>query len=76
MSDDDTAKRREPPKDHHDWGYIWEGAEKGHKSWTIAGPIYAAVTNWKAWLIIIGVVAALNRPEIVEAAKILAGGSK
>lgn len=73
MSDDLETRRKEPPKEH-EWPGIWEAIEKSDKMWPIVGPIHAAVTNWKAWLAIAGVVAFIRGEEIITAIIRLGGG--
>ena len=72
MSDDLKPGRSTPPEDH-EWGGIWKALDRANKSWIVTGPIYAAVTNWKAFAIIVGIVVWLNRPEIVAAIRTLSG---
>ena len=66
--------RTRPPKPD-EWPYIWDGSEKGHKTWSVGGAaIYAAVTNWKAWIVIGGVVAFIKGDDIVVLIQSLIGG--
>lgn len=60
----EPLNRGGPPEDPEHWEYFHNGIEKAHKSWVVAGPIYAAVTNWKAWVAIVAFIVALNQPEI------------
>lgn len=72
MADDDYTTRKSPPEEH-EWPHIWRGIDRAHKSWLITGPLYAAVTNWKAWAIIAAIVAAFNSPEIASIVQIVRG---
>ncbi|MEB3211100.1 MAG: hypothetical protein VKL39_07080 [Leptolyngbyaceae bacterium] len=62
---DDPGSRRDPPHTDSDWIYMWSGAGKAHKAWVIVGPISAAVTNWKAWVIIAGIVGFIRGPDLL-----------
>jgi hypothetical protein len=73
---DDKSKRSAPPDGDDDWRYIWEGTDKGHRSWIIAGPLYALVTYWKAFAVMIVVILALNSDRIMTAIEALAGVPK
>lgn len=66
MSDDLETGRQTPPEPH-EWGGIWKSLENANKSWVIAGPFYAAVKNWKAWITIGGIVLFIKGDEIVVA---------
>lgn len=74
MSDKHDPYRRDPPKED-EWHHIWQAIDKAHKGWVVTGPIYAAVTNWKAWLAITAFIVWMNRPEIIAALSVLIGGS-
>ena len=76
MDDKNPLKRREQPKDADEWAYVIEGIEKAHLSWIVTGPIVAIVKNWKALLIIVAVILAINSPRILEAIEALAGVTK
>lgn len=73
MKDDDVAGRRTPPETPEEWAYIWRGAERGHKSWSIAGPFYAFVWNWKALVAGLVFLLWINRPEVLAAIAVLLG---
>lgn len=72
--EDDAIRRDEPEGD--EWSYLWQGAQRGHQSWKVVGPIHAVVTNWKAIAAVVAFVAWLNKPEIVAALDVLLGGGK
>lgn len=60
---DDPAERAKMRLSHERVGLIWP----------IVRPIHAVVTNWKALALVVGIVAYLNRPEIIAALRVLAG---
>ena len=66
-NDDNRSSRRTPPESEEDWLYIWTGIHYSHQGWKVVGPIVAAVTNWKAWVVIAGIVAWIRGPEIMAA---------
>lgn len=63
----DPSRRKTPPETEGEHQFIWEAADKAHKSWTIVGPIHAAVTNWRGWAIIVSVFATVNSNKILQA---------
>lgn len=74
MDDDDHATRSTPPKTPEEWRVTWllqnrmtKAEATIEKLWFIVGPIHAAVYNWRAWLVIGGLLLALNSPKIVAA---------
>lgn len=69
----DLRPDRETPPEDHEWPGIWRALDRANKSWIVTGPIHAAVTNWKAFAIIMGIVVWINRPEIVAAIRTLSG---
>lgn len=73
MDEDEITRRKTPPEKESEWAHLWEGVDKAHKGWTVTGPIYAAVTNWKAWVAIAAIVAFLNKPELTDAITLLLG---
>ena len=73
MSNDKDPTQRETPPEDHEWDYIWSGVKKSHQGWVVVGPIVAAVTNWKAWLIIAGILAWVNGPELLIIVKAALG---
>lgn len=58
---------RKTPPNEHEWPYVWDGLDKAQKSWIVSGPIHAAVSNWKAWLVICGIVGFIRGPQIIGA---------
>lgn len=70
----EPLNRGGPPETDEHWAWLYDGASKGHKGWSIVGPIFAVVTNWKALAAIFAVVAFFNRPEIAAAVQVLIGG--
>lgn len=73
MSDKKDPWERATPPDDHEWNYIWAGLRKSHQGWIVVGPIVAAVTNWRAWLVIGGVLAWMNGPELLDIVKAALG---
>ena len=65
--------RGEPPETPEHWGWLYDGAEKGHKGWPIVAPFVAAATNLKAWGFIGAALIGWNHSEIIKAARILLG---
>lgn len=63
----DYGRRKTPPETEEEHQYIWDAADKANKSWKVAAPIHAAVTNWKGWAIIVAVFAAVNNGKIIQA---------
>lgn len=47
--------------------------DRMEQAWPILGPFVAAVSNWRAWVVIIAVVLWLNNPKIIAALAALAG---
>lgn len=74
--DHDPSKKTDPPETDAEWEYIWDAVAKARASWIIVGPVHAIVTNWKALLIAAAVVVWINKPEIIQALTVLAGGGK
>lgn len=74
MSDDLKTGRTTPPKDD-EWKHIWPALDKSDKAWTIVGPIWAVVSNWKALLAIAGVVAWINSGEIKDIILLVVGAA-
>ena len=67
MTDEnDRGRRKDPPDSEADWVYIWTGIDKAHRGWPVVGPVVAAVTNWKAWLAIAGIVAFVRGQDIMD----------
>lgn len=73
MTEEKLRAGRETPPEDHEWPGIWEALDRANKSWKVTSPIYAAVTNWKAFVLIVGIVTWINRPEIVAALRTLIG---
>jgi len=61
---------RERPPHETEWPWLWDKADKANKSWMIIGPIHAAVTNWRAWVIIGAIVAWIRGPELLDIIKV------
>lgn len=61
----EMGRRKTPPETEDEHAYIWDSAEKAQKAWRIAGPIHAAVTNWRGWATIGGIFVAVNGNKIV-----------
>ena len=70
----DPFDRDKPPKTPEEWGYIWDGARKGHDLHPIFGPLAALARDWKALGAVAALVTAWNAPQIREAILLLAGG--
>jgi len=68
---DNRNERKTPPEDEKDWAYIWTAVDRANKSWIVTGPIHSIVVNWKAYVVIAGVIIAINSPKIIEALKML-----
>jgi hypothetical protein len=78
MGRDDDAKiaaNTSPPDTPEEWESIRSGVDKSHKAWVIIGPFYAVVINWKAIAIVVGIIVYINRPDIIAAIGVLAGGA-
>ena len=67
----DPYHRKTPPETDSEWQGIWKAIEKAEKSWIIVGPIYAVVTNWKALVIIGGIVLFVNGGDFIEYIKLI-----
>lgn len=65
MSDDLKTGRKTPPKDD-EWEGIWDSLKRSNRMWPVMAPIIAVVENWKALLIVAGVVAFIRGPELIE----------
>lgn len=70
---DDKSTRRTPPENDDDWLHIWRTVDRSSKMWIVVGPIHAVVSNWKALLVIAGVILAINSPRIIAVIEALAG---
>lgn len=62
----DFGRRKTPPETEEEHAFIWDSADKAQKAWKIAGPIHAAVTNWKGWAVMVAVFGALNSNKIIQ----------
>lgn len=76
MADDDDKYGRKDPPEPHEWPAIWRSLEKSDKGWIITGPIYAVVKNWKALVVIAGLLIAFNQAEFIEGLKMALGAFK
>lgn len=76
MADDKDKYGRKDPPEPHEWPAIWRALERSDKGWIITGPIYAVVSNWKALLVIAGVIVWINSPELVAYLSSLMGIEK
>lgn len=74
MKDKDPFGRKEPPNED-EWPRIWKAIERSEMSWIIIGPLHAVVSNWKALVVIAGIIVWINSPEIVAALAVLFGGT-
>lgn len=74
--EDAISKASDPPATPDEWRVIRDGVDKAHKGWIIIGPFYAVVTNWKAILIVLGVILYINQPDIIAALRVLMEGGK
>lgn len=73
MPDDLDRGRDRPPKDD-EWTGIWSAVEKAEKSWIITGPIYAVVSNWRALVVIAGVIVFINKDAVQAFLALALGG--
>ncbi len=71
MGDDDDAVRNTAPKGPEDWQRVWRAVVKAEAAWIVVSPFVAVARNWKAWLIIGGVVLFVTSPELRQAIAIL-----
>lgn len=76
LDDDDKITRRDPPETPEDWGFLWHGANNGHKAWKTVEPVAMLAKNWKFIVGCVVVAAWLNKPEIIAAIQTLAGSGK
>lgn len=67
---EDRSGRRTPPENEEDWFFIWDSSDKSQKAWRVVGPLHSIVSNWKAYLVIAGIILAINSPRIVETLEI------
>lgn len=74
MTSKDPFGRKNPPEEE-EWPRIWRAVERSELAWIIVGPIHAVVSNWKALVVIAGVVVWLNSPKIIAALTALLGVS-
>ena len=75
--DEEAAARRDtPPATAGEWAMVWLAIERIDKAWTVVGPVYAVVSNWKALLFVFAFVAWINRPGIAEAIRVIVGVEK
>lgn len=70
---EDVSTRSEPPKTESEWRHFWLGVERAHKSWLIVAPIWAVVTNWRAILVIFGIIAFIRGEELIAAVRAFLG---
>jgi hypothetical protein len=77
MSDEENpADRVTPAKTQSDWKFIWDGAEKSHKTWVIIGPLHSVLVNWKAIVFVLLLILYINKPEILKAIETILGGGE
>ena len=69
-------ENRERKPNDDEWAWIWDANDKAHKTWLIVGPIHAAVTNWRALIVIGGVLAWIKGPDILMLIRSLIEGAK
>lgn len=67
MTDDHLQTERKTPPEEHEWPHVWRVLGKAEKAWLIVAPFHAVVTNWKALVFVLFMIAWLNRPEIADA---------
>lgn len=72
MSDEKKSRRKTPPE-ANEWADIWEAIDKANYAWIVVGPIHALVKNWKALIVIAGVVVWLNNARIIQALSVIMG---
>ena len=65
-----------PPETEEDWQRLHQAAERANKTWIVTGPMVAFVTNWKAWLVMLGFVALMRRSEVIAVVDLLTGVAK
>lgn len=74
MSDDDLKiHKSEPPKNEQEWQRFHRAAWRADRAWPIIKPIDAVVSNWKAIVAVVILIAWINSPEIMAAIQTLAG---
>ena len=77
MSDDkDKTTRDTPAEDGSDWQALWRAVERSDKMWWLVGPIHAVASNWKAILVVAGIVVWLSRDDIRAALIVLTGAGQ
>ena len=74
--DDLDIHRNDPFDDEAERQSLRRAAYRADQTWLISRPIVAIVSNWKALVIALVVIAWLNRPEIMEALQVIAGVAK
>ena len=73
MTKDDKTTRETPADDEGDWQTIWRAVERSERMWWLIGPIHAVISNWKAILTVVAIVAWLSRDDIRAALAVLTG---
>ena len=71
----DKKSRRNTPPEEDEWPDVWDAIDKANMSWIITGPIHAVVSNWKALVVIAGVIVWLNNDRIIEAIATIIGAA-
>ena len=66
MPDDDLRHYpKAAPETEEDWQRLHRAAYRSDMSWKVTRPMVAFATNWKAWVFLIGLFAALRRTELL-----------
>jgi hypothetical protein len=78
MANDDDLRHfpKVPPESEEDWQRLHRAMFRADRSWIVTGPQVAFVTNWKAWIFGLSMLALMRRSEVVAVIDMLTGGAK
>lgn len=77
MPDDDLRHfPKTAPESEEDWQRLHRAAYRSDRTWIVTAPMVAFVTNWKAWVFALSLIALLRRSEFAAILDMLSGGSK
>ncbi len=77
MSDDDLRHfPKTPPESDEEWQRLHRAGYRSDQSWTVTRPVVALVKNWKAWTILVAVMAALKAGDTQALIEAISGAIK
>lgn len=76
MADDDLSGYESGPIEADERRRMRRDFKRVDALWSTFGPITGVARNWKFWLGMAGILAWLNRPEIMAALQVILGGGQ